>query len=161
MSSVAAAAASTATTVGGSEASRAGDGFERADRSIGPAASPGGGSLAPLQEPGSLAELGTLPDSPSALAPPEDQESQTTYGSWQEEAPRPVDLARAVSFVAPSEPLPLPLPAGAPECSCVAWCGVPQTRRSGRCLCHSSALPVLPTAPACNGQRALNVLAAA
>lgn len=103
MSSVAAAAASTATTAGGSEASQAADGCERADGSAGPPAPPGSASLAPLPESASALELGALPDSPSALAPPEDEESQTTYGSWQEEAPRPVDLSRAVSFVAPSE----------------------------------------------------------
>lgn len=103
MSSVAAAAASTATAVGESEASRALDGCAPTDGSAGPPASPGSGSLARLRESASSFELGGPPDSPSAHAPPEDEESQTTYGSWQEEAPRPVDLARAVSFVAPSE----------------------------------------------------------
>ncbi|KAL4424952.1 hypothetical protein ABPG77_009681 [Micractinium sp. CCAP 211/92] len=102
MSSVAAAAASTATAAGESEAGRSPDGYARTDGSVGPPASPGSGSLARLRGSTTSFELGGLPDPPSAQAPPEDEESQTTYGSWQEEAPRPVDLARAVSFVAPS-----------------------------------------------------------
>ncbi|KAL4434292.1 hypothetical protein ABPG75_000733 [Micractinium tetrahymenae] len=102
MSIATAAGASTATTAGGSEAGRTDGELEHAHGSIGPAASFGGSVLGPLPESASVLELGALPDSPSALAPPEDEESRTTYGSWQEEAPRPVDLARAVSFVAPS-----------------------------------------------------------
>jgi len=51
-----------------------------------------------------------------------DEESQTTYGSWQEEAPRPVDLSRAVSFAAASK----------------QGRGCPGAQGVGCCKCHES-----------------------